>query len=103
MQQVIDIHEHNRSAWNDESKSGKNPWCEPVDESVIADAAMVNGQFNLIFHPISNVFVKDVCSVWQECYRVLETSGRLLSGFMNPDYLAGLNIYAQDTHTATHV
>ena len=167
---MIDILEHNHAAWNEESKSGESPWCEPVDESVIADArdgrwavnltpatpvpaswfddvrgkrvlclasgggqqapvlaaagAIVtsfdiseqqlakdnliaerdgldielvqgdmsdlsrfdSGQFNLIFHPTSNVFVKDVRIVWQECYRVLETNGRLLSGFMNPDY-----------------
>jgi len=47
---------------------------------------MRDGRFNLIFHPISNVFVRDVRIVSQECYRVLETTGRLLSGFMNPDY-----------------
>jgi SAM-dependent methyltransferase len=167
---MIDILKHNRAAWNEESVSGKSPWCEPVDESVIADArdgrwavnltsaspvpatwfddvrgkrvlclaagggqqapvlaaagAIVtsfdiseeqlakdnlvaerdgldielvqgdmsdlsrfdNGQFNLIFHPISNLFVRDVRIVWQECYRVLERNGRLLAGFMNPDY-----------------
>ena len=44
------------------------------------------GQFHLIFHPVSNVFSSNVRSVWQECHRVLVTSGRLLSGFMNPDF-----------------
>jgi SAM-dependent methyltransferase len=42
--------------------------------------------FDLVFHPVSNVFVPDVEVVWRECRRVLRPGGRLLSGFMNPDY-----------------
>jgi len=42
--------------------------------------------FELIFHPISNVFVPDVRVVWRECARVLSRGGRLLSGFMNPSF-----------------
>jgi SAM-dependent methyltransferase len=42
--------------------------------------------FDLVFHPVSNVFAKDVRPVWLECGRVLVESGRLLSGFMNPDF-----------------
>lgn len=42
--------------------------------------------FDLIFHPVSNVFVEDVRRVWQECFRVLKSPGRLLAGFMNPDF-----------------
>ena len=40
--------------------------------------------FDLIFHPISNVFVPQVRPVWHGCHRVLKPGGRLLSGFMNP-------------------
>lgn len=40
--------------------------------------------FDLIFHPVSNVFVPDVLPVWRECYRVLGPNGVLLAGFMNP-------------------
>jgi SAM-dependent methyltransferase len=40
--------------------------------------------FDLIFHPVSNVFVPDVRPVWRECYRVLCSNGVLLAGFMNP-------------------
>lgn len=40
--------------------------------------------FDLIFHPVSNCFVDDVCVVWRECARVLKPGGRLLAGFCNP-------------------
>lgn len=36
--------------------------------------------FDLIFHPVSNCYIKDVQKVWQECFRVLKRGGRLLSG-----------------------
>ena len=42
--------------------------------------------FDLIFHPISNVFVPDLRPVWRECYRVLRHGGALLAGFMNPSF-----------------
>jgi SAM-dependent methyltransferase len=50
-----------------------------ADLSVFSDA-----QFDLIFHPVSNVFVPDVKPVWREAFRVLRPGGVLLSGFMNP-------------------
>ncbi len=40
--------------------------------------------FDLIFHPVSNVFIPDVRPVWAECARVLRPGGDLLSGFVNP-------------------
>lgn len=42
--------------------------------------------FDLIFHPVSNVFVPDVTVVWRECFRVLRPGGTLLAGFMNPTF-----------------
>ncbi len=36
--------------------------------------------FDLIFHPVSNVYVEDVKSIFKECYRVLKKGGILLSG-----------------------
>lgn len=42
------------------------------------------GQFDLVFHPVSNVFVPDVAAVWRGCFRVLKPGGILLAGFMNP-------------------
>lgn len=43
-----------------------------------------DGTFDLIVHPVSNVFVPDVRPVWREAYRVLRPGGYLLSGFDNP-------------------
>lgn len=42
--------------------------------------------FDLIFHPVANVFAPDVNPVWRECARVLRPGGRLLAGFMNPTF-----------------
>ncbi len=54
-----------------------------ADLSVLADAS-----FDLVFHPVSNLFVADVRPVWREAYRVLRPGGTLLAGFMNPvEYL----------------
>ncbi len=40
--------------------------------------------FDLIFHPVSNVFIPDVLPVWREAFRVLHKGGVLLAGFNNP-------------------
>jgi SAM-dependent methyltransferase len=47
-------------------------------------SAFDDDSFELIFHPVSNVFAAAVRPVWKECTRVLRPGGRLLSGFMNP-------------------
>ena len=36
--------------------------------------------FDLIFHPVSNCYVREVKPIWRECRRVLKTGGFLLSG-----------------------
>ncbi|MBN1266990.1 MAG: methyltransferase domain-containing protein [Anaerolineales bacterium] len=40
--------------------------------------------FDLIIHPVSNLFVPDIQPVWEESFRVLHPGGSLLSGFNNP-------------------
>lgn len=53
----------------------------------MADLSIFDDEsFDLVFHPVSNLFVPDVKPVWRECFRVLRWSGRLLSGFMNPAF-----------------
>ena len=53
----------------------------------MSDLSMLKDEaFDLIFHPVANLFVADVHRVWRECYRVLKPGGVLLSGFMNPAY-----------------
>ena len=42
------------------------------------------GCFDLIFHPVSNIFVPEVRPVWKEAFRVLRPGGILLSGLVNP-------------------
>jgi SAM-dependent methyltransferase len=46
--------------------------------------AFPGARFDLIVHPVSNVFVPAVIPVWREALRVLRPGGLLLSGFMNP-------------------
>jgi ubiquinone/menaquinone biosynthesis C-methylase UbiE len=54
-------------------------------EGDMADLAMFRDQsFDLVVHPISNVFVPEVIPVWAEASRVLRQGGTLISGFNNP-------------------
>jgi ubiquinone/menaquinone biosynthesis C-methylase UbiE len=43
-----------------------------------------NESFDLIFHPVSNLFIHEVSPVWKETYRVLRHGDTMLAGFMNP-------------------
>ena len=49
-------------------------------------SAFERQSFDLIFHPVSNVFVPSIRPVWREAFRVLRPGGVLLAGFMNPAY-----------------
>jgi ubiquinone/menaquinone biosynthesis C-methylase UbiE len=39
--------------------------------------------FDVIFHPISNVYVEDIQHIWNECYRILKPGGILMAGCDN--------------------
>ena len=39
--------------------------------------------FDMIVHPVSNIFVRDVLPIWKECYRVLKQGGTLMAGLDN--------------------
>jgi SAM-dependent methyltransferase len=54
-------------------------------EGDAADLSMfANESFDLIFNPVSTVFMPDVRIVWRECSRVLRRGGILMTGSMNP-------------------
>jgi SAM-dependent methyltransferase len=57
-------------------------------KTVEGDAADLSSfaieSFDLIFNPVSTVFMQDVRVVWKECYRVLRHGGVLMTGAMNP-------------------
>jgi SAM-dependent methyltransferase len=57
--------------------------------TVLGDArdlsAFVDASFDLVFHPVSNLFIPELAPVWRECHRVLRPGGTLLAGFVNPD------------------
>ena len=47
-------------------------------------SAFADESFDLVFHPVSNLFVPEVGPVWNEAIRVLRRGGSLLAGFLNP-------------------
>ncbi|NUS00862.1 MAG: class I SAM-dependent methyltransferase [Kribbellaceae bacterium] len=48
-------------------------------------SAFDDATFDVVFHPVSNLFVPNLEPVWRECFRVLRPGGTLLAGFLNPD------------------
>jgi SAM-dependent methyltransferase len=46
--------------------------------------ALADGSFDLVVHPVSNLFVPEVRPVWAEAARVLRRGGHVLAGFVNP-------------------
>jgi SAM-dependent methyltransferase len=51
--------------------------------------AFADAQFDLVFQPISNLYVPSVRPVWQECHRALKPGGVLLASFYNPVVFIG--------------
>lgn len=47
-----------------------------------------DGEFDIIFHPVSNCYVEEVLPIWKECWRVLKKGGYLIAGMNNcMDYI----------------
>jgi SAM-dependent methyltransferase len=67
-------------------------------EGDMADlSAFADESFDLVFHPVSNVFAPAVRPVWREAFRVLRHGGLLLAGFNNPAmYIFDLEDERQD-------
>ena len=54
-----------------------------------------DASFDLIFHPVSNCYIREVLPVWRECHRILKQGGRLMAGLDN-----GINyIFDDDERT----
>jgi len=50
-----------------------------------------DASFDLVFFPVSNVYIEKAKPVFRECYRILKKGGRLLSGLDN-----GINFITDD-------
>ena len=66
-------------------------------EGNMADLSRFSDEtFDLIFHPVSNLFVPEIRPVWVEAYRVLRPGGVLLAGFSSPVlFVFDLELYDQ--------
>lgn len=42
-----------------------------------------DGSFDLIVHPVSNCYIRELLPLWKECYRVLKPGGLLMAGLDN--------------------
>ncbi len=51
-----------------------------------------DGSFDLIFHPVSNCYVREVRPIFRECFRILKPGGVLLGGYDN-----GINFLFDET------
>lgn len=50
--------------------------------------------FDVIVHPVSNVYIREVEPLWRECFRILKPGGVLLAGLDN-----GINFIFNDEET----
>ena len=39
-----------------------------------------DGEFDIVFHPVANCYIREVRPVWRECFRVLKPGGVLIAG-----------------------
>lgn len=58
-----------------------------IEQGDAADLSrFADGSFDLIYNPVSNLFMPDLAPVWSECFRVLRSGGTLLVGFTKPEW-----------------
>ncbi|CQR25543.1 SAM-dependent methyltransferase [Streptococcus varani] len=57
-------------------------------ETVLADMTQPfpfeDETFDIVFCPVSNVYIENLKNMWQESYRILKKGGLLMVGYMNP-------------------
>ena len=57
---------------------------ETVEGDMADLSTFPDASFDLIFHPVSNIFAPRLQPIWQEAFRVLAPGGVLLAGLSNP-------------------
>lgn len=57
---------------------------EIVQGSMTDLSQFADESFDIVVHPVANLFVADIKIVWQEIARVLKPQGILIAGFTNP-------------------
>ena len=66
-------------------------------------SAFPDASFEIVFHPVSNLFCPDLAPVWREASRVLAPGGILMAGFMNPDlYIFDVGALERDEFVVRH-
>lgn len=61
----------------------ENYQIEIVKADMTKPLPFADESFDIIFHPVSNCYVREVEPIWRECFRVLKKGGVLLSGLDN--------------------
>ena len=56
--------------------------------------------FDMIFHPVSNCYVREVKPIWRECWRILKPGGLLLSGV---DHYINYIVDAEEREIINHL
>lgn len=80
---VVDISE--KQLEQDEFVAARDGLALKTVQGEMTDLSMFeNDVFDMIIHPVANVFIEDVKPLWREAHRVLKEKGTLISGFMNP-------------------
>ncbi len=69
----------------DERVCAENGLTVTLEQGTMTDLSrFAADSFDLIVNPVSNCYVPDVRRVWKECFRVINTQGRLIAGSINP-------------------
>ena len=61
----------------------ENYQIEIVKADMTKPLPFADESFDIIFHPVSNCYVREVEPIWRECFRILKPGGILLSGLDN--------------------
>ncbi|KRM72242.1 class I SAM-dependent methyltransferase [Lacticaseibacillus brantae] len=54
-----------------------------IQADITQPLPFANNSFDMIVHPVSNVYMQDVRPIWQEAARILKPGGTILSGLDN--------------------